>query len=199
MLVFWEQRLVFLATPKTGSTAIEVALESMAEVAILRPPVLKHTPAYRYKKFLEPYLERTSGDEFTVVALMREPVSWLGSWYRYRQREDVMDASRSTNGISFDDFVRGYVATPRPAFADVGSQATFLMGKNGKGVDQIFCYENIGGLVAFLEERLHCEIILPRVNVSPPGTTELSPDVRSLLEQKCPQEFELYERVAADS
>ena len=30
MLVFWEQRLAFLATPKTGSTAIAAALERHA-------------------------------------------------------------------------------------------------------------------------------------------------------------------------
>ena len=32
MLVFWEQRLAFLATPKTGSTAIAAALEPLAPI-----------------------------------------------------------------------------------------------------------------------------------------------------------------------
>ncbi len=38
MLVFWDQRLVVLATPKTGSSAIQTALESLAVLAIQRPP-----------------------------------------------------------------------------------------------------------------------------------------------------------------
>lgn len=32
MLVFWHQKLTMLATPKTGTTAIEAALESLAHV-----------------------------------------------------------------------------------------------------------------------------------------------------------------------
>lgn len=34
MLVFWHQRLTMLATPKTGTTAIEAALELLAHLAI---------------------------------------------------------------------------------------------------------------------------------------------------------------------
>ena len=82
MLVFWEQKLAILATPKTGSTAIEAALDSLASISIQRPPVLKHTNVQRYHRFLGPYFEAASGDRFTVVALMREPRDWLGSWYR---------------------------------------------------------------------------------------------------------------------
>ena len=198
MLVFWEQRLVFLATPKAGSTAVESALESLAEVAILRPPLLKHTPVYRYRRFLQPYLEKTAGAEFTVVALMREPISWLGSWYRFRQREDVLDARNSTKGMSFDDFVTGYLARPQPAFADVGAQSRFLQGTDGRPVDHIFCYEDMGAFVTFLEDRLGHDIVLPRVNVSPSATTVLSPEVAERLRSRCANEFELYERVLAD-
>ena len=198
MLVFWEQRLVFLATPKAGSTAVESALESLAEVAILRPPLLKHTPVYRYRRFLQPYLENTAGAEFTVVALMREPISWLGSWYRFRQREDVLDARNSTKGMSFDDFVTGYLARPQPAFADVGAQSRFLQGTDGRPVDHIFCYEDMGAFVTFLEDRLGHDIVLPRVNVSPSATTVLSPEVAERLRSRCANEFELYERVLAD-
>ena len=56
MLVFWEQRLAFLATPKTGSTAIAAALESLAAVSIQRPPLLKHTTVHRYRRFIGPFL-----------------------------------------------------------------------------------------------------------------------------------------------
>ena len=89
MLVFWDERLAFLATPKTGSTAIAAALESLAAVSIQRPPLLKHTTVHRYRRFIGPYLEAASKDTFTLVALMREPRDWLGSWYRFRQRDDV--------------------------------------------------------------------------------------------------------------
>ena len=44
----------------------------------------------------------------------------------------------------------------------------------------------------FLEERLGCEIILPRLNVSPPGATELSPATEALLHEVAAEDFDLY-------
>lgn len=191
MLVFWEQRLAFLATPKTGSTAIAAALESLAAVSIQRPPLLKHTTVHRYRRFIGPFLEAASKDSFTVVALMREPTDWLGSWYRFRQREET-DPGKSTAGMSFDAFVRAWCGDPRPDFADVGSQAKFLRPRQGIGVDRLFRYEEIGTFVQFLEDRLNCEVILPRVNVSPPGATDLSDETRSLLHDFATEDFALY-------
>jgi len=196
MVVFWEQRLALLATPKTGSTAIAAALESLAAVSIQRPPLLKHTTVHRYHRFVGPYLEAASKDRFTLVALMREPRDWLGSWYRFRQREET-DPARSTAGISFDDFVQAWCRDPRPDFADVGSQARFLRPRQGAGVDRLFRYEQIDAFVAFLEDRLECEITLPRLNVSPAGATDLSPATEALLQASAAEDFALYQSLLA--
>lgn len=196
MLVFWDQKLAFLATPKTGSTAIEAALESLAALSVQRPPLLKHTTVQRYHRFLGPYFKAASGHDFTVVALMREPRDWLGSWYRYRQREDLSEASKSTAGLSFDDFVRAYASNPQPDFAAVGSQARFLQPKNGRGVDHLFRYDRISDFIDFLEEKLGCEIILPRLNVSPAATMDLSPATESLLREVAAEDFALYDSLA---
>jgi hypothetical protein len=192
MLVFWEQRLAFLATPKTGSTAIAAALESLASVSIQRPPLLKHTTVHRYRRFIGPYLEVASKDTFTVVALMREPTDWLGSWYRFRQREET-EPAKSTRDITFDEFVRAWCREDRPDFADVGSQGKFLRPRQGVGVDRLFRYEAIGTFVHFLEDRLGCEIILPRLNVSPEGTIELTSATEGLLREAAAEDFALYE------
>ncbi len=196
MLVFWDQRLAFLATPKTGSTAIEVALESLSALAIQRPPVLKHTTVRRFHRFIGPYLATASGDEFTVVALMRHPRDWLGSWYRYRQRADVTDPRKSTVDISFEDFVRAYCTATPPEFAAVGSQAQFLRPRNEKGVDRLFRYEEIEHFIDFLEDKLGCEIILPRINVSPSAKMELSAETEALLRQHCADDFALYDTIS---
>ena len=191
MLVFWDQRLAFLATPKTGSTAIAAALESLSAVSIQRPPVLKHTTVHRYRRFVGPFLAAAAKDDFTLVALMREPRDWLGSWYRYRQREET-DPERSTRGMSFDDFVRGWCSDPQPEFANVGSQGRFLRPRHAEGVDRLFRYEEIETFVDFLEDRLGCEIILPRLNVSPTGQTDLSPATEALLHEAAAEDFALY-------
>ena len=196
MLVFWDQRLAFLATPKTGSTAIEAALEPLSAVAVTRPPLLKHTSVQRFHRFIGPYLEVASGASFTVAALMREPQDWLGSWYRFRSREDVTDARKSTAGISFDDFVLAYCRDDPPEFAAVGSQARFLTAKKDRGVDHLFRYERIEAFVRFLEDRLGCEIILPRMNVSPDGALELAPATLATLQDFCAADYEIYEGLA---
>ena len=196
MLVFWDQRLAILATPKTGSTAIEAALDSLAAVSIQRPPALKHTNVARFRRFVGPYLESVAGGPFTVVALMREPQDWLGSWYRYRSRDDIPDAAKSTQGMSFDDFVQAWCRPERPAFADVGSQARFLQsgdkGGDRRGADQIFRYEKIDHFVAFLEDRLDFQIILPQLNVSPKAPLDLSAATYARLQEAAAEDFALY-------
>lgn len=195
MLVFWESRLVFLATPKTGSTSLASALESLAAVSIQRPPLLKHTTVHRYRRFFGPYLEAASKADWTVVAMMREPRDWLNSWYRFRMRDEQNDPKKSTKGISFDAFVQAWCSDERPEFADVGSQAKFLRPRQGQGVDRLFRYEDIAHFVAFLEERMGCEIILPRMNVSPAGESHLSPETEALLREKAAEDYALYNAI----
>ena len=193
MMVFWQEKLAFLATPKTASTAIEAALGPLAAVVIQRPRELKHTDAARFAQHWQPYLQQSSGAEFEVAALMREPRAWLGSWYRDGQREDI-GPERSTRGLSFDGFVRAYCQPgPRPGFADVGAQSDFL-GRIGQGgVHHLFRYEDLSGFVHFLEDRLGCEIHLPHLNVSPKGDATLSPEAETLLHETCAADFALYE------
>lgn len=198
MLVFWDQRLALLATPKTGSTAIATALEPLAALSIQRPPMLKHTTVQRYHRFVGPYLKAASGADFTVVALMREPRDWLGSWFRFRQREELEDDDKSTRTLDFEQFVADYCADPQPDHAAVGAQSRFLKPHDGRGVDRLFRYEDMDSLVKFLEDRLNCGIVLPRVNVSPAGSLDLSPATEAKLHQRAAEDFELYAGIAAD-
>lgn len=192
MMVFWQQRLAFLATPKTASTAIEAALGGLATLVILRPKELKHTDAARFERFLQPFLSEISAQPFDVVALMREPRDWLGSWYRDRQREDI-EPELSTAGMDFDAFVTAYCTPgPRPAFADVGAQAAFLTTPSGAQMPHLFRYEALESFVQFLEDRLGCEITLPRLNVSPKSSTSLRPQTEALLRDTLAQDFALY-------
>ena len=191
MLVFWEQRLVFLATPKAGSTAIAAALEPLAALSVQRPAVLKHTDVRGFAAHMGPFLASAAGTPFAAVALIRHPKAWLGSWYRNRQRD--AEPGVSTKGVSFEDFVQGWCSDAPPAFANVGSQAAFLQPAPGVWLDRLFRYEEIGGFMHYLEERLEFEIILPRLNVSPPGDLALSAATAALLENRAAADFTLYE------
>lgn len=197
MLIFWDQRLIFLATPKAGSSAVEAALEPLAAVAMQRPAALKHMSAQDFQAHMLPWLEARAGAPFTTVALMREPIGWLRSWYRFRNRDDFEDPDHPMRGLSFEAFARDYMADPRPPHADIGSQSAILCGANGAPlVDRIFRYENIDGFVHFLEDRLDCAITLPRVNVPPAADVKLSRETETALERAMATDFALYRALA---
>jgi hypothetical protein len=194
MLVFWEQRLVVLATPKAGSTAIATALESLAALSVQRPAALKHTTVQDYHRYVRPYLEKMSAAHFTAVALMREPQDWLGSWYRYYQKPDYLDTPHSTRGISFDDFVQGWCADQPPPYADFGTQSDFLApGVADSGLDHLFRYADIARFVQFLEDRLHFEITLPQVNVSPLADLALTDGTALRMRRRASADIALYQ------
>lgn len=195
MLVFWKARLVMLMVPKTGTSAWELALGPVASMVVNDPPELKHAPVYRYNRFFRPMFEKVGGGDMELLAVIREPVSWLGSWYRYRQRGFLEGRPTSTRGVSFDEFCKAYARGDRPAFANVGSQAKFVEPRpNGVSVTHLFKYENQAGLIDFLETRLDRKIDLPRENVSPRKDMSLGSATEDRLRRKCAADFETWER-----
>ena len=196
MLVFSKARLVVLSVPKTGTTAIETALAPHAALVVSDPPELKHAPVYRYNRFFRPMVEKFIAADVDIAAVIREPVSWLGSWYRYRQRDFLDGKPVSTRGISFDAFVQGYLQGKRPDFANVGSQATFLAPRpNGTAITHLFRYEDAERLDRFLEDRLGVALAPERENVSPARSLDLTPQTERKLRRKCADEFELYNSI----
>lgn len=196
MLVFWKEKLVLLSVPKTGTTAIEAALSSRASILVSDPPELKHAPVYRYNRFFRPMFEKACKAELETFAMMREPISWLGSWYKYRQRPFLDGNPKSTAGITFDDFVLAYMKGDKPPFANVGSQVRFLEPRpNGTKVDHLFRYEDVSGWTSFLESRLSIPLNLERLNVSKGDAPQLSADVEKRFRRKMSDEFALWDSI----
>lgn len=197
MLVFMKEKLVILAVPKTGTTALSEALSTQADIVVNNPPELKHAPVFRYNRFFRPMFEKACGvEDLDIMAVMREPVDWLGSWYRYRRRDFMKGKPNATHDISFDEFVLEYCKEDRRGFANVGSQAKFLEPRpNGTQVTHLFRYEDQGSIKAFLEERLNVSLDLPQSNVSPKMDLQLSSDVLKTLREQRAEEFDLYNRL----
>lgn len=194
MLIFWDQRLVFLATPKAGSSAIEVALDSLAAVSVTRPEPLKHMSARDYSAHLAPYLHAQAGEAFATVALMRDPIDWLRSWYRFVLRDDFDDPGHPLNALSFEKFALDFMEDAPPKHARIMRQHAYLTDASGAPiVDRIFRYEEMDQFVHFLEDRLDCAITLPRVNVPPAVETSLKPDTERRLRETMADDFALYD------
>lgn len=197
MLVFHKERLAFLAMPKTASTSYHVALARRADMVVSHPAGIKHTSVYRYSRFFKPLFNKVGGVEMELLAVMREPISWLGSWYRYRRRSDLIGTSRSTHDITFDSFVQGYMQGQKPEYADVGSQANFLKTHpSGTAITHLFRYEELPRLNRFLEERLNVEISLGHRNASPEMKLELLPETERKFRRKYADEFALYDSIS---
>lgn len=91
MLLSVEKRFLFVANTKTASTSIEVALHPYAEILRTGTPERKHTPLHR---IFEAYgfmfdLPEHDPDSYFKFGVMRDPIDWINSWYRYRRGNQV--------------------------------------------------------------------------------------------------------------
>lgn len=195
MLVFWKENLVFLSVPKTGTTAMQAALAPRADMVFRGPPQIKHAPLYRYNRFLRPYYNKAGGQNPETLAVIRHPVEWLSSWYRYRNRNALVGHPNSTRNVDFDAFVLEY-CKPEPAtFAKVGTQAAYVYANDGvREVTHLYRYEAQPKVIAFLEDRLKLTLALPTLNVSPTIPAKLSPDVAQKLLAAHPREFAAWDQ-----
>lgn len=194
MLVFWKQKLVFLAVPKTGTSAIEDVLGPVADMRITNPPLFKHMPLVRFNVYIKPFILENFDVDIETVAVVRNPIDWLGSWYKYRSREDLIGNVNSAADIDFDTFVEGYLKNNKPAYSNVGSQAIFVSRHNGPiGVTHLFQYEQMDKFVSFLEDRLKLKIELPIINESPKRKFSLSAKMEERLRKKRSAEFDVWD------
>ena len=196
MLIFIKEKLVFFATPKTASTSIETTLGNLCEVRLSKHPSVKHTPYRKYKRLLEPFVQTVIPEEPDCIAAFREPLDWLGSWYRYRARTELIGKPNSTRDITFDQFIEGYLQDNQPTYARVGNQAKFVSDKNDKvGMTYLFKYDQMHTMVRFLSERLKKQIALPKTNISPKMELSLSPELQRELKNAYRTDFEIYETI----
>ncbi len=195
MLIFWKHKLVLLSVPKTGTSAYHKALKGHATMSVTHPPALKHMNVANFNRFHRPMMEHAGNiEDFEIVAMVRDPISWLGSWFRYRQRDYLDGHQNSTKGLSFDAFCRDYLKSPRPQHARVGSQAQFFRTDAGEpGVTQLFKYENQWQMNRFLKERLETNFMLDQVNVSPKIDLHLTPETKNQLHQHRAADFKLWD------
>jgi hypothetical protein len=193
MLVSVSRRLAYLAMPKTGTQSLERVLTPLCDIRYGGLPRVKHMTLQTFERFVRPYLEALGAGDTETLCVIREPVDWLGSWYRYRGRAALDGLPNSTKHMSFAEFVEGYLRRPTPPFARVGRISRFVAGASGApGVTHMFRYENLAGVTRFLSDRFETRIVLPRVNVSSPARLELPAALRARLETELAEDFALY-------
>lgn len=196
MLVFAAANLVLFAVPKTGSTAYHLALRRKADIVLSGRASIKHLTLRKYDRHFAPYLEQAHGLCPDRVAVIRDPLEYMRSWYRYRQRPDGPDSAKRVTNLSFDDFILASLEKRPPPFAKIGSQLAFISADDGAiRVNHLFAYERPLIFREFLSHRLGFAVKTGQKNVSPPAETTLSPETEAKLRRARADEFALHDRI----
>ena len=209
MIFIYRARLVILSQPKTGTTALDNALAHRASVVINNPPEMKHINYKKFMKFMAPFIKAQTGlarEDYQVCSVMREPLDWLGSWYRYRTRDQLKKANHNraqnyTGDVSFDAFLEEVLKPKgqKPSYAQVGSPCAVARKANGAiGCDYIFPYEDTSGLYALIEERTGKPVETKQMNVSPEMTLEVSDAIKAKIYAKYAFETDLHGSLRRD-
>jgi len=196
-MCFYEAGLVVLAVPKTGTVALEKTLGRRADFYLEKVGQGKHMTYREFMATLEPQIRARAGRPLEIFAVMRAPLDWVGSWYRFRQRDHIQDIANSTKGISFEDFARTYCSPVRPPWADLPRQCDYIANEaGGFGPDRMFRYDDHASFVQALSQKLGYAVELPRMNVSPQGDLALSAPTLALLRDYCAEDLALYRQLA---
>ena len=146
----------------------------------------------RFQNRIVPLLDLQKHIE--IFGIIREPVDWLGSWFRYRARPEIRHRPASTQGLTFDAFVEAYLSDQPPPYAQVGAQAELIAPEGQEGrAEHLYRYDRPVAITGFLENRLKTSLRdLPVVNASPKADLTLKSALRQRLENERSREFQLY-------
>ena len=202
MLLAPRQGFVFLAIPKTGTSAVETAFRPYAQVAPQGIPAIKHTKYSEFQRFLQPFLAAKGfpRESYEVVCVFREPIDWLSSLWRYRSRGKLADPSstrhrRYTGDVSFEQFAREYMQDGNQS----GRPSRFVRARRGQAeVDRVFRYDRLDLLVDFLCEKIGEDVNLEVKNVSPVRSFSLSSECENELREFLRPEYRIYQRAIAE-
>jgi len=183
MMAVPESGFVFLATTKTGSTAIENSFARYAQIVARRPVSLKHINVRGFHHGFAMILNNHGypRDSYELVCVVREPVDWAASWWRYRSRPEAEGKPAYTGNMSFDEFAERIIAGE----VDLGNLDNFVRKGDGEvGIDRMWRYENLDKMAAWMAAQIGIpNPPLRPANVSPDRQTIASPSVRARLEE----------------
>lgn len=172
-----------------------------------RTPELKHTGYAEFQRFLQPWLEIKGfpRESYEVVCAFREPIDWLGSWWRYRSREELADPSHRNHRnyaghVSFERFARAYVDGGEQFArledpAGVRRPSEFVRPAPGEArIDRVFRQERLDLLVDFLRGKVGEEVKVSVKNASPGRPSSISEGCERELRRFFTLEYEIYEK-----
>lgn len=170
-------------------------MRPFADIDVTRPPRDRHMTARRFDRTWRRSVRSQWGVEVETVAVLRDPLERMKSWYRYRS---APERRNTVTGMSFDAFVTAALQDTPPPAARIGSQDSFVSSKRGRIlVTHLFAVEAPEPLVDFLSGLIGSAIRPGQMNVSPAVDVSLSPETEARFRAGRAAEFALYEAVRA--
>ncbi|SNS72011.1 sulfotransferase family 2 domain-containing protein [Tropicimonas sediminicola] len=198
MQIAVRNRFVFVANSKAASTSLEKALSPHAEIQRSGRPSRKHI---HMSKLLEVYdfLFEQPGygpETFFKFAVMREPMEWIASWYRYRSGNDV--GSAIDGKMTFADFWErnDWNITRKDGTRNL--QSHFMCDDAGKPlVDFIIRYDRLATEFPEICKGLRLKVELPELNVSRIGRGDsvIPEELRTEVSDHFAEDYALYDRI----
>ncbi|MGD9924558.1 MAG: sulfotransferase family 2 domain-containing protein, partial [Pseudorhodoplanes sp.] len=170
MLIGLRKNFIFIATPKTGSTAIENHLRHHAEIQLTRSLWGKHMPLAEIEERFSWLLGRLPDMRPFVFGVIRDPVDYIVSVYNSHRKPAFSRLPQYTGRMSFEDFWRKW-SEERPFGWVFSPQISRFLDKNGQmSADYIINYANLSTEWPAVCRRLDIpERKLDLVNRSPEG------------------------------
>ncbi len=148
---------IVMSMPKCASTSLQQALTPVCDVRF--KDHMKHVDFNFVQSWVLPMLRaRRAPAPFDprIFCLMRDPIDWLYSWYRYSWDEDGKPrAGRGATPAAFPDFAAfldAYFSPKPPRVGGVLRQSDFLRGRDGQpGPIELFRFESHRGMLEALE------------------------------------------------
>lgn len=166
MMYLPEANLVYIAVPKTGGVSAANALRPYAD-----PSTIYDTNDVNSMHTTSSFARRLY-PKSDIVCVVREPVDWLFSKYKYTSGPYFSwDSVYTTRHQTFSRFVKRYLKGEKPWPEPHRMQVDYAQEANF-----IFKYENLSGFTNFLSKRLGQTIVLPTLNVSPQKSFDVPED-----------------------
>lgn len=91
MLISVEKKFIFVANTKAASSSVEHLLLPYSDICCLGTPKRKHIPMKQVLKRYPFLFEQPAyaPNKFFRFGVMRHPLDWIKSWYRYRKGNKV--------------------------------------------------------------------------------------------------------------
>lgn len=195
----------FICVPKCGSTTVERFIRPKSDFSLSGNPQLKHIRYEQVESHVWPLLANLRLRKPFMFAVVREPISWVESWYRFRGRDELSPPDHPqhhnfTGHLSFPEYVEAVLTPKPPSHARIHSQFHYLHNAEGEvGVDQIITLENVDTEVPALLARHNMPIAQPkeRQNVSEVRKAAALPEnLRQQLLTHLAQDLALYQENA---